>query len=90
MLSEPMIIVMNGEPLLNLVISLKSLFWIAILLDARQSINNGSRNDADPGLSNNLQTGLYLNDQQYFAWAFKFSYNINKRLGINLYLGGGF
>jgi len=28
MLSEPMIIVMNGEPLLNLVISLKSLFGL--------------------------------------------------------------
>jgi len=39
---------------LELGYKLKKPFWIAILLDARQSINNGSRNDADPGLSNNL------------------------------------
>ena len=68
---------------------LKKPFWIAVLVQARQSLKNGSRDDADLSLSNNLHTGLYLNDEQYYAWAFKFSYNINERLGVNWSLGGG-
>ncbi|MDZ4846566.1 MAG: hypothetical protein SH857_13585 [Chitinophagales bacterium] len=68
---------------------LKRPFWIALFLQARQSINNGSRNDADLLTSNNLHTGLYMNDQQYFAWEFKFSYAFNPRLGINWALAGG-
>lgn len=67
----------------------KKPLWLAFLLQAKQSIRNGSRNDANILTSNNLQTGLYLNDEGYWAWAFKMAYNINNRLGINVALAGG-
>ena len=42
------------------------------------------------GSSNYAQTGLYLNDQEFIAWEFKFIYSITEDLGITTALAGGF
>ena len=64
-------------------------FFYAILVQAKQSLNNGSRNDANIFLTNSLHTGLYMNDEEYWAWSFKFANQLSDKLLINYSIGGG-
>ncbi len=59
--------------------------WSAVVLDYKRSLRNGNR------LTPNLdQTGLYPNNQEYFAWGFKFAKDLNEKTGINVSSFGAF
>ena len=56
-------------------------FWVAGVINILQSFMNGTRQDP----VNNLQTGLYVNDQEFFAWGLKlFGSIIHDKLGYSL------
>ncbi|MEX6626747.1 transporter [Tenacibaculum salmonis] len=60
--------------------------WIACFLDGVASLNNG--NIVVP--TQNLNTGLYINNQSYSGFGLKFIGEINDKFGTNLALGGAF
>lgn len=61
-------------------------FWLIAFVDAVFSFRNGTV-AASPA---NLQTGLYLNNQEFIAFGPKFIYEaIKEQLGFTLSLGGG-
>jgi len=54
--------------------------WIVLVLDVVSSFEN-----ATPEISENqIQGGLYLNNQEYFAYGLKFAYEIKNGWGLNL------
>jgi hypothetical protein len=60
---------------------------IAVYIDWLHSLKNGSR--IDP--ANNLRTGLYVNDQEYFAFGIKlYGKVISPKIGIALGFAGAF
>lgn len=60
--------------------------WIAGFLDGVASLDNG-----DIVLpSENLNTGLYINNQSYSGFGFKLIAEINQKFGANIGLGGAF
>lgn len=60
---------------------------LAFYIDWLNSLKNGSRQDP----VNNLLTGLYVNNQEYFAFGIKvYGKIISNRLGISLGLAGAF
>ena len=55
--------------------------WIIGVFDVLQSFDNGSRIDD----INNLQTGLYVNNQEYVAYGLKFAFEIvEETLGVQV------
>lgn len=55
-------------------------FWIVLVLDVVSSLEN-----ATPDIPNNqFESGIYLNNQEYFAYGIKFAYEIKDGWGINL------
>jgi hypothetical protein len=74
---------LNAEVGYHIMPALSAAFYI----DWLNSLNNGSRQDP----VNNLLTGLYVNDQEYFAFGIKvYGKIISNRLGISLGLAGAF
>ena len=64
---------------------LKPSLWTAFTLDLRESLKNGSYEN------NNLkQTGLYTNDQEYFAYGIKTSYELKNKIGFTAATFGAF
>ena len=59
--------------------------WTAFVLDYKRSLRNG--NKIDPSLD---QTGLYTNNQEYFAFGFKVAKEFENGNGINLSSFGAF
>ncbi|RLD54313.1 MAG: hypothetical protein DRJ05_14915 [Bacteroidetes bacterium] len=60
-------------------------FWLAIVFDKKQSMENGNYND------NNLQqTGLYTNNQEFFAFGLKTSYGLKSKIGFSASTFGAF
>lgn len=60
----------------------RSLFdrlWVIGVLDIRQSLNDGTANN-----ENSEQTGLYPDNQEYFAFGIKFIFSISERVGVNI------
>ena len=61
-------------------------FWLIGFLDIVKSLENG-----DILLPTaNLNTGLYVNDQEYGGFGFKGIYEITNKFGVNAGLGGAF
>ena len=60
--------------------------WLIAFIDIIKSFENG---DIDLPISNQL-TGLYVNDQEYFAFGFKAIGEITDEFGINIGVGGAF
>ena len=64
---------------------IKPSLWAAFTLDLRESLKNGSYSN------NNLkQTGLYTNNQEYFAFGIKASYELKNKIGFNIASFGAF
>ncbi|CAM1345741.1 hypothetical protein [Tenacibaculum crassostreae] len=63
-----------------------SWLWIAGFLDGVASLKNGNVNLPQE----NINTGLYVNDQEYAAFGLKFIGEFNDNSGINVGLGGAF
>ena len=60
---------------------------VAFYVDWLNSLKNGNRQDP----VNNLLTGLYVNDQEYFAFGIKlYGKLISNRLGVSLGFAGAF
>jgi hypothetical protein len=59
---------------------------LAVNISLKQSVKNRSPFDE----ANFRQTGLYLNNQEYMAWSFKFTHELNENWGWNTALAGGF
>ena len=59
--------------------------WLALVLDLKKSMGNGNYNDA-----NLRQTGLYTNDQEFFAWGQKASYELKSKIGFSVSSFGAF
>jgi len=59
-------------------VSLLSRFWLIGVLDVRQSIDDGTHDN-----ENSEQTGLYPDNQEYFAFGLKVIAEISPRFGIN-------
>jgi hypothetical protein len=59
---------------------------MAFAVHVKESLKNITRTDN----LNFQQTGLYLNNQEYITWEFKFMYDINENFGFNTALAGGF
>ena len=53
--------------------------WFAVVVDVLESFRNGDAME-DP---RQLQTGLYLNNQEFVAWGFKAQVFVNDHLGIS-------
>ena len=65
--------------------SFKPQSWIAFTIDVRESLKNGDY------LNENLrQTGLYTNNQEYFAYGVKGSYELKNKLGFTMATFGAF
>lgn len=58
---------------------------MALFVNARQSLNNKIYNDN----SNFINTGLFLNNQEFVAWSLKFIYEMKENMGITAALSGG-
>lgn len=64
---------------------IKPSLWSAFTLDIRESLRNGNyRNE------NLRQTGFYTNDQEYFAFGFKTSYELKNKIGFTGAVFGAF
>jgi hypothetical protein len=64
---------------------IKPSLWTALTFDIRESFKNGSYNN------NNLKhTGLYTNDQEYFAYGLKTSYELKNKIGFTAATFGAF
>lgn len=59
-------------------VSLLKRIWVIGVLDVRQSIEDGTHDN-----ENSEQTGLYPDNQEYFAFGLKLIAEINPRFGIN-------
>lgn len=59
--------------------------WTALVLDYKKSLRNGSR--VNPLLD---QTGLYTNNQEFFAFGVKIAKDLNNNNGINFSTFGAF
>ncbi len=53
-------------------------FWLAIVFDYKKSMYNGSYNE-----QNLRQTGLYTNNQEFFAYGLKASYELKNKIGFS-------
>jgi hypothetical protein len=63
---------------------LKESFWGAFTLDIRESMKNGIQTN------NSLsQTGFYTNNQEYFAFGIKASYEFKNKIGLTVAPFGG-
>jgi hypothetical protein len=61
--------------------------WVAAVINALQSFENGTRQDP----VNNLLTGLYVNDQEFISWGIKiFGSIIPDKFGYSVALFGAF
>ncbi len=67
--------------------SFKKPLIMALSLNVKESIKNRSSFDDN---ANYLHTGLYLNEQEYVSWSFKFIHEVNDHWGWNAALSGGF
>ncbi len=64
---------------------IKASLWGALTLDIRESFKNGDYTN------NNLrQTGLYTNNQEYFAYGIKTSYELKNKIGFTAATFGAF
>jgi hypothetical protein len=64
---------------------IKPSLWTALTFDIRESFKNGSN------LNENLkQTGLYTNNQEYFAYGLKASYELKSKIGFTAATFGAF
>lgn len=63
----------------------KPSLWTAFTLDLRDSFNDGSYKNL-----NLRQTGLYTNNQEYFAFGFKASYELKNKIGFTAATFGAF
>ena len=59
---------------------------LALNLSAKQSLKNRTVIESD----NYKQTGLYLNDEEFIAWSFKFVQELGDQMGFNYAFAGGF
>lgn len=59
--------------------------WVIVVLNVVSSFENGNP-EID---SNQIQSGFYLNNQEFFAYGLKFAYEIKNGWGINLAGYGG-
>jgi len=64
---------------------LKKSFWTALTFDIRESFKDGSFQNA-----NLKETGLYTNDQEYFAFGLKASYELKNKIGFTAATFGAF
>lgn len=64
---------------------IKPSLWTAFTLDLRESLKNGTY--SNPYLK---QTGLYTNDQEYFAFGLKASYELKTKIGFTAASFGAF
>ena len=64
---------------------LKPSFWTAFTLDLRESFKDGSYNN-----ENLKQTALYTNNQEYFAFGIKTSYELKNKVGFTAASFGAF
>ena len=60
-------------------------FWIVLVLDVVSSFENKTPT-VEP---KQLQSGIYLNNQEYFAYGLKFAYELKNGWGLNLAGYGG-
>ena len=63
----------------------KPSFWLAFTLDLRESLKTGTANDLRLN-----QTGLYTNNQEYFAYGLKASYELKNKIGFTAATFGAF
>jgi hypothetical protein len=59
--------------------------WLALVFDLRQSLRNGNYDN-----TNLQQTGLYTNNQEFFAFGIKTSYELNNKFGFSASTYGAF
>lgn len=64
---------------------IKPKIWLAAVIDIKESTFNGTKKT--PELE---QTGLYPNNQEYFAWGGKFIYESEKQYGLSISSFGAF
>jgi hypothetical protein len=64
---------------------IKPKIWLAAVFDIKESTFNGSRETTEL-----QQTGLYPNNQEYFAWGGKFIYESEKQYGLSISSFGAF
>lgn len=64
---------------------IKPSLWTAFTLDLRESLKNGTT--STPNLE---QTGLYTNNQEYFAFGLKASYELENKIGFTAATFGAF
>lgn len=64
---------------------IKKSFWGALTFDIRESFKNGNYNN--PNLK---QTGFYTNNQEYFAYGLKASYELKNKIGFTFATFGAF
>ena len=64
---------------------LKPSFWTVLTFDIRESLRNGSFKK-----DNLRQTGFYTNDQEYFAYGLKMSYELKSKIGFTAATFGAF
>jgi hypothetical protein len=64
---------------------LKPPFWTVFTLDLRESLKGGSYQNKKL-----QQTGLYTNDQEYFAYGIKASYELKNKIGFTAATFGAF
>ena len=64
---------------------IKSALWTALTFDIRESFKDGTYNN--PNLK---ETGLYTNDQEYFAFGLKGSYELKNKIGFTAATFGAF
>jgi hypothetical protein len=65
--------------------ALRPSFWAAFTLDLRTSFKDGSYQNEQL-----RQTGLYTNNQEYFAFGLKTSYELKNKIGVTLASFGAF
>lgn len=53
-------------------------FWVMLFFDVIRSFENGERIDPP----NNLESGFYVNDQEWASGGLKLLYNINDKIGL--------
>jgi hypothetical protein len=59
--------------------------WLALVFDIRESMKNGNFDEM-----NLIQTGLYPNNQEYFAFGFKTFYEFKNKIGLSASTFGAF
>ena len=59
--------------------------WLAVVFDKKQSMENGKYDDV-----NLKQTGLYTNNQEFFAFGLKSSYELKNKIGFSASTFGAF